>query len=238
MGNCSNKLKYYCGGNKILATCVFYEEELPSWSELLEESCVVLSETTKELYDAVTEIKEEIDVTDLESECFDFVEDPETKITVKVALEVLTEKVSELLCPEEVSNNLDLTELDLDYKCLEDACNNPIDNKLKTLLQALIDGQCQEEDIPQSLTNAGAIDLIHKATHVTTTTASAGTLASGREGQYKFIKLIVDGGNFTLAIPGLEGGVQAVFADAGDFLYLLFSAGKWNIITNSGVTIS
>ena len=47
MEACNNR-KYSCG-EKISSICTMYEGELPNWSELNEEICATIEETTEEL---------------------------------------------------------------------------------------------------------------------------------------------------------------------------------------------
>ena len=49
MGETCNDRKNYCG-DKMSSICTMYEGELPNWSELNEEICVTIEETTEEFY--------------------------------------------------------------------------------------------------------------------------------------------------------------------------------------------
>lgn len=62
-----NQRKDSC--SKYYAICSIYEGNVPSYSDLNEEECISLEETTQDLYSLVTEIKEDIDVTDLDFDC-------------------------------------------------------------------------------------------------------------------------------------------------------------------------
>lgn len=80
----------------------------------------------------------------------------------------------------------------------------------------------------QNLSGAGAINVTTYYTAWTTTGAQAGTLADGvRVGQLKKIQLIVDGGNGTLTPTNLVGGTTITFADAGDYVLLMWTAAGW-----------
>lgn len=93
-------------------------------------------------------------------------------------------------------------------------------------------------NVPQLLTAAGAIDLTTKATLLTSAAPYAATLATGFDGQEKFIKFKTDAGDVTLTPSSLQGGTTITFNDAGDFVHLLFVDGKWNVLANSGATIA
>lgn len=90
----------------------------------------------------------------------------------------------------------------------------------------------------QTLTGAGAVDILNANTLLVTTGANALTLANGAEGQDKMIKMKTDGGDGTLTPTSLQGGTTITFNDAGDFVYLRFLDGKWNILANSGCTVA
>ena len=83
----------------------------------------------------------------------------------------------------------------------------------------------------QSLSGAGAINVTAYLTKWTTTGANAGTLADGvRVGQLKKIQLIVDGGDGTLTPTTLSGGTTITFADAGDFVLLVWTSSGWVVL--------
>ncbi|MCB1712433.1 MAG: hypothetical protein KDH96_08135 [Candidatus Riesia sp.] len=79
----------------------------------------------------------------------------------------------------------------------------------------------------QTLTGAGAVDLISPITHLVTTGANALTLADGEEGQIKYIVMKTDGGDGTLTPTNLGNGSTLTFDDAGDSAHLLFTNGNW-----------
>jgi len=92
--------------------------------------------------------------------------------------------------------------------------------------------------LTQSLSGAGAVDVVSAITEVTTTGADALTLANGVEGQIKFIVMIVDGGDATLTPTNLAGGSTVTFNDVGDAATLLFTNGNWHVVGSNGVTIA
>lgn len=234
----TNKRKYTCGDEKLRSICVYYDGNIPDWSILKEEDCRTLEETTEELYDEVDKLRTLTDFSDLTSDCITLTEE-DGKVTLKTFAQDVLTTLEELKCPEEpteLTKDINLSEYDLDMKCLVDDCDNPI-TKLSVLLQALINQGCEEET-PETIINSGTISLLTPDTLLRTTAASAYTLAEGREGQLKFIKLEQYGGNATIAVPDLEGGTTITMQDAGDFIYLKFLGGKWNILTNSGCTIA
>lgn len=91
----------------------------------------------------------------------------------------------------------------------------------------------------QSLSGAGAVDVTHAVTKLTTTGANALTLADGANGQVKTIVMIVDGGDGTLTPTTKTGFSTATFNDIGDTLTLqFFTTVGWVIISNNGCTIA
>lgn len=84
MSNCINKIKNKCG-TILYSECVSYEEAIPEFSNLFEEGCLNISETTGDIYTLIGEMKEEINLTDLEGSCITFTE-PKTVTTVVTQL--------------------------------------------------------------------------------------------------------------------------------------------------------
>ena len=70
METCNDR-KNYCG-DKMSSICTIYEGELPNWSELNEEICVTIEETIEELYNEVSEIKENLDTSNLGGACLQY----------------------------------------------------------------------------------------------------------------------------------------------------------------------
>ncbi len=79
----------------------------------------------------------------------------------------------------------------------------------------------------QTLTGAGAVDIVSAITHLVTNAANALTLADGAEGQHKFIVMKTDGGDGTLTPTNPGNFATITFNDAGDSVQLLFTNGKW-----------
>ena len=79
--------------------------------------------------------------------------------------------------------------------------------------------------------DAGAVSITSFATKVTTTEASAITLADGAKlGQHKLIVLTTDGGDATLTPSNLAGGTTITFADVGDAAWLVWNGSNWRPI--------
>ena len=92
--------------------------------------------------------------------------------------------------------------------------------------------------LTQSLSGAGAVDVVSAITEVTTTGANALTLADGVEGQLKFIVMITDGGDGTLTPTNCGSGSTITFNDAGDTATLLFTNSKYYLLSHFGCTIA
>lgn len=82
----------------------------------------------------------------------------------------------------------------------------------------------------QSLSGAGAVDVVSRVTNVTSTGVNALTLANGTAGQRKTIVMIVDGGDATLTPTNLLNGTTITFNDVGDSAELVFTGGEWVFI--------
>ncbi len=91
----------------------------------------------------------------------------------------------------------------------------------------------------QSLSGAGAVDIVNLVTEITTTGADALTLADGSAGQVKIITMVVDGGNGTLTPTTLAGGTTITFNDVGDGVVLVYGeTAGWVVVGNNGATIA
>ena len=91
----------------------------------------------------------------------------------------------------------------------------------------------------QSLSGAGAVDIVNLVTEVTTTGADALTLADGSAGQVKIITMVADGGDGTLTPTTLAGGTTITFNDVGDGVVLVYGeTAGWVVVGSNGVTIA
>jgi hypothetical protein len=91
----------------------------------------------------------------------------------------------------------------------------------------------------QSLVGAGAVNLTHTVTEVSSTGTNALTLANGTSGQIKIITMVVDGGTATLTPSTLAGGLTIAFSDVGDSVILLYTTTLgWVVTSNQGATLA
>jgi hypothetical protein len=91
----------------------------------------------------------------------------------------------------------------------------------------------------QSLSGAGAVDIVNLVTEVTTTGADALTLANGTVGQIKIITMIVDGGNGTLTPTTFANGTTITFDAVNETVCLLYANTiGWVVVSNSGATVA
>ena len=91
----------------------------------------------------------------------------------------------------------------------------------------------------QTLSGAGAIDLVTGVTEVTTTAADALTLANGTVGQIKIIVMKVDGGDGTITPVTFAGGTTITMNDVGDSVMLTYATTiGWVLVANNGCTIA
>ena len=87
----------------------------------------------------------------------------------------------------------------------------------------------------QTLTGAGAVDIVSAVTELVTTGADALTIADGAIGQTKFVVMATDGGTGTLTPTTGSGYSTIAFADAGDSDTLLFGTTEWAIVGSGGL---
>jgi len=91
----------------------------------------------------------------------------------------------------------------------------------------------------QTLSGAGAIDVVTGVTEVTTTAADALTLANGTVGQIKIIVMKADGGDGTITPVTFAGGSTITMNDIGDSVMLTYATTiGWVLIANNGCTIA
>ena len=91
----------------------------------------------------------------------------------------------------------------------------------------------------QTLSGAGAIDVVTGVTEVTTTAADALTLANGTVGQIKIIVMKADGGDGTITPVTFAGGSTITMNDVGDSVMLTYATTiGWVLVANNGCTIA
>lgn len=119
MEACNNR-KYSCG-EKISSICTMYDGELPEWSELNDEICVTIEETTEELYNQVADIKESLDTSNLGGSCLQYPNNEDIK--QKDANLVFEKTLCDLL--EIVKDNTNsVLACDLNYEGLVEECED------------------------------------------------------------------------------------------------------------------
>ena len=91
----------------------------------------------------------------------------------------------------------------------------------------------------QTLSGAGAIDVVTGVTEVTTTAADALTLANGTVGQLKIITMVADGGDGTITPTTFANGTTITMNDVGDTVVLVYVTTRgWTVINNIGCTVA
>ncbi len=91
----------------------------------------------------------------------------------------------------------------------------------------------------QTLSGAGAIDVVTGVTEVTTTAADALTLANGTVGQLKIITMAADGGDGTITPTTFANGTTITMNDVGDTVVLVYVTTRgWTVINNIGCTVA
>ena len=139
------KPKHTCGDRSSNARCVFYDLDIPSFSKLSNNDCVTVEETTSDLYNLVSWVRESVnieglDMKDLELQSvLDSYDTSKQRFLVKDVLGEIISQVDDIKKLTE-TNDTD-SGLELDFKCLGSSCGPPI-TSLKDLLQTLIDEVC------------------------------------------------------------------------------------------------
>lgn len=137
---CGDSGKFNCG-TRTEAKCTYYKGYLPKYSKL-DKNCVVIEETTAELYKNQEAILKSIDTSKLTKSCIDYdVDDSNDSEEGKILIVEVLQKLQDEICEMKEGSEED-NSLNLDFKCLETQCGNEI-TSLKDLLQVLIDEVCK-----------------------------------------------------------------------------------------------
>ena len=92
---------------------IIFQIELPEWSSLSTQNCVTLEETTEELYEEITDIKDELGNSELTGGCINFLsEDPKQKDVNKAFQEKICEISEQLTKVSSPMNGLFCPNLD------------------------------------------------------------------------------------------------------------------------------
>ena len=138
--NCHNKIKHTCSSVNY-STCIHYESSVNADSELVNETCLDLEQTTQDIYNQL----ENLDLSALGELCLSYVQENNKNIVKNVLLK-FEEEICNLKEELETVKNRPLCEMPLgdcvDTKCLVDACNENI-STVGQLLQALVDINCE-----------------------------------------------------------------------------------------------
>lgn len=92
-------------GKREYAECVFYERVLPEWSDLEADSCVTTADTTEELYDEVSDIREQLDVSNL-GNCFEYDKDSFGETGQREVNKTFESKICDILERLDLSDNM------------------------------------------------------------------------------------------------------------------------------------
>jgi len=136
-----NSIKNRCF-SETFATCVRYELDVPTFSNI-KDKCKSIEDTTKDLYELVGEVKENIDLSDLGNKCLNYTEVGGKKLVRSVLLKYeqeicdLKDKVKNLESGSSICNK-SIEGCGINFGTLEDECGNPI-NTLGEALQAIVD---------------------------------------------------------------------------------------------------
>lgn len=135
MDNC-NKIKNTCT-DSTFATCIDYENDLGENTNITSD-CVTIDDTTKDLYELVDALYDQIDLTGLGADCITYIGSK----TLKEVLEKYEEEICELKTRvtelETVAIcNMSIESCDLSLGILVDSCGE-VPTSLSPLLQAMI----------------------------------------------------------------------------------------------------
>ena len=154
---CKDKRKNYCL-EKIQAICTQYKGTVSENSELKDEDCLTIEETTQDIYDIIDIIMKVIDLSDIEYECLEDIEfEDDENPTLK---EILDKLIKEICLLKENSNNnpainpceIDLSDCGINQSCLDvDSCSGGF-STLPEVLNSIIDKLCAIQNKVENLT--------------------------------------------------------------------------------------
>lgn len=78
---CKDKIAPRC--KKVPANCVHYEGEIPEFSTLAQDDCNSIQNTTEDIYGILQQIKDDSDLSDVNSDCFEQLQNPKIKTLVQ-----------------------------------------------------------------------------------------------------------------------------------------------------------
>jgi hypothetical protein len=123
-----DKVKYTCSGEVQYATCVRYEGTVNSQSSLNNDSCLDLGQTTLDIYTQIGSILDDMSTANLGDRCLNYTLE-NAKLKIKNVLIKHEEEICDL--KEEINTlkttavcDLDITDCNLDFNGLVDACGN------------------------------------------------------------------------------------------------------------------
>lgn len=125
---CNKKVSNTCG-TKNYATCVYYELDLPDFTEITGD-CITIEETTQELYNLIKDVREQLDLSSLGDDCLTYPLDDQDRIIVKNALKSIEEKLCELEASVSTLQTTNICDMpiagcDFNLGTLADECDNP-----------------------------------------------------------------------------------------------------------------
>ena len=136
MRRCSKKEKLTCDGS-IYDECVLYQGTVNTQSELQEEDCLTIGETTQDIYNQL----EEINVSDID-DCLEY-QDKKIKTVVKKHGQEICDIKTQLESLKDTALcNTNIKDCGIDFKCLETTCGNEIQT-LKDWIQAVTNKICE-----------------------------------------------------------------------------------------------
>jgi len=67
---CTGQIKGNC--KKVYANCTAFEGTIPEYSDLAEQDCLTIEETTQDIYEILTDIKTDLELESLRGECITY----------------------------------------------------------------------------------------------------------------------------------------------------------------------
>ena len=96
-----DKIKHKCG-KEVFAVCTKYQGTVSENSELFEEECLDVQEVIEDLYTMIDDIKEEIDMSELDNECLTIAENSKVKDVIQLLITTICQQQEQIQSQQEL----------------------------------------------------------------------------------------------------------------------------------------
>ncbi len=110
--SCGDKIKQNC--KKVFGACVSYFGSIPDYSELATSECTTIEEIAQDLYENITIVKDEIDLSELENNCLVLPVELEVKSVIQFLIDTICEDRQAITDLQDQLSSLDARVTDIE----------------------------------------------------------------------------------------------------------------------------